>query len=65
MPLPAPEEIEAYKAIEETLPDRIVSMAVGIENAQKKWSKAIQNWNLALSQLAIHYEGRLDSYLDL
>ena len=26
-PLPAPEELEAYKAIEETLPDRIVSMA--------------------------------------
>ena len=38
---------------------------MGIENAQKKWSKAIQNWNLALSQLAIHYEGRLDSYLEL
>jgi transposase-like protein len=38
---------------------------MGIENAQKKWCKAIQNWNLALSQLAIHYEGRLDSYLDL
>jgi transposase-like protein len=38
---------------------------MGIENAQKKWSKPIQNWNLALSQLAIHYEGRLDSYLEL
>ena len=38
---------------------------MGIQNAQKKWSKPIQNWNLALSQLAIHYEDRLDSYLDL
>jgi transposase-like protein len=38
---------------------------MGIQNAQKKWSKPIHNWNLALSQLAIHYEGRLDSYLEL
>ena len=26
-PLPTPEELKAYKAIEKTLPDRIVSMA--------------------------------------
>jgi len=38
---------------------------MGIQNAQKKWSKAISNRNLALSQLAIHYKGRLDSYLEL
>jgi transposase-like protein len=38
---------------------------MGIQNAQKKWSKAIRNWNLALSRLAICYEGRLDSYLEL
>jgi transposase-like protein len=38
---------------------------MAIQNAQKKWSKAISNQNLALSQLAIHYEGRLDSYPDL
>ena len=38
---------------------------MGIQNAQKKWSKPIANWNLALSQLAIHYEGRLDDYLGL
>ena len=25
----------------------------------------IQNWNLALSQLAIFFEGRLDTVLDL
>jgi transposase-like protein len=38
---------------------------MGIRNAQKKWTKPIANWNLALSQLAIHYEGRLDDYLGL
>ena len=38
---------------------------MGIQNAQKKWTKPIANWNLALSQLAIHYEGRLDGYLEL
>jgi transposase-like protein len=38
---------------------------VGIQNAQKKWSKPIQNWSLTLSQLAIFFEGRLDDALDL
>jgi transposase-like protein len=38
---------------------------MGIQNAQKKWTKPIANWNLALSQLAIHYEGRLENYLEL
>jgi len=38
---------------------------MGIQNAQKKWTKPIANWNLALSQLAIRYEGRLDDYLGL
>jgi putative transposase len=37
----------------------------GILNASKKWNMPIQNWNLALSQLAIHFEGRLDGVLDL
>lgn len=37
----------------------------GILNASKKWTKPIPNWNLALSQLAIHFEGRLDHVLDL
>lgn len=37
----------------------------GIQKATKKWSSPIQNWNLALSQMAIHFEGRLDEYLEL
>ena len=38
---------------------------LGIQNASKKWTMPIQNWNLALSQLAIFFEGRLDDALDL
>jgi transposase-like protein len=37
----------------------------GILNATKKWSMPIQNWSLALSQLAIYFEGRLDDVLDI
>ena len=38
---------------------------MGIQNAQKKWSMPIQNWSLTLSQLAIFFEGRLDSELKI
>jgi transposase-like protein len=37
----------------------------GILNATKKWSMPIHNWSLALSQLAIYFEGRLDRVLDI
>ncbi len=37
----------------------------GILNATRKWSMPIQNWTLALSQLAIYFEGRLDHVLDI
>jgi len=37
----------------------------GIVNASKKWTMPIQNWNMTLSQLAIHFDGRLDGYLDI
>ncbi|WP_133408503.1 IS256 family transposase [Parashewanella tropica] len=37
----------------------------GILNASKKWTMPVQNWNLALSQFAIHFEGRLDNVLDI
>jgi putative transposase len=37
----------------------------GILNATEKWTMPIQNWNLCLSQLAIYFEGRLDSVLDI
>ena len=38
---------------------------LGIQNASKKWTMPIQNWNLTLSQLAIFFEGRLDGALKL
>ena len=37
----------------------------GILTASRKWTMPVQNWNLALSQLAIHFEGRLDKVLDI
>ena len=37
----------------------------GVLNASEKWTHSVQNWNLTLSQMAIHFEGRLESYLDL
>ena len=38
---------------------------IGIRNAEKKWTMPIRNWSLTISQLAIHFEGRLDKALDL
>jgi len=35
----------------------------GILNSSRKWTMPVQNWNLALSQVAIHFEGRLDKVL--
>lgn len=37
----------------------------GIVNATEKWTHPVQNWNLTLSQLAIHFEGRLDQHLEI
>jgi transposase-like protein len=37
----------------------------GIQNASKKWTMPIQNWNLTLSQLSIYFDGRLDDVLDI
>ncbi|KZN47114.1 hypothetical protein N482_10600 [Pseudoalteromonas luteoviolacea NCIMB 1942] len=37
----------------------------GILNTANKWIMPIYNWNLTLSQLAIHFESRLDSVLDI
>jgi putative transposase len=37
----------------------------GILKASEKWTHPVQNWNLTLSQLAIHFEGRLDQHLDI
>ena len=38
---------------------------LGLLNAQEKWTMPIQNWNLALSQLSIYFEGRLDNVITL
>jgi putative transposase len=37
----------------------------GILKASERWTHPVQNWNLTLSQLSIHFEGRLDEYIDL
>lgn len=37
----------------------------GILKATERWTHPIQNWNLTLSQLAIHFEGRLDDHITL
>ncbi len=37
----------------------------GIQNASKKWTMPLQNWNLTLSQLSIYFDGRLDDVLEI
>lgn len=37
----------------------------GMLKASERWTHPVQNWNLTLSQLAIHFEGRLDEQLAL
>ncbi|MFL0798794.1 MAG: IS256 family transposase [Cellvibrionaceae bacterium] len=37
----------------------------GILKASERWTHPVQNWNLTLSQLAIHFEGRLDGHIAL
>lgn len=37
----------------------------GILNASEKWIHPVQNWNLTLSQLVIHFEDLIEPYLDL
>jgi transposase-like protein len=38
---------------------------MGINNASRKWTMPIHNWNLTVSQLSIFFEGRLDQVIDL
>jgi hypothetical protein len=38
---------------------------LGIQNASKKWTMPIHDWNLTLSRLAIFFESRFDGALDL
>ena len=37
----------------------------GILKASERWTHPVQNWNLTLSQLAIHFEGRLEQHIIL
>lgn len=37
----------------------------GILKASERWTHPVQNWNLTLSQLAIHFGGRLDDHIAL
>ncbi|MBZ0070666.1 MAG: IS256 family transposase [Gammaproteobacteria bacterium] len=37
----------------------------GILKASERWTHPIQNWNLTLSQLTIHFPGRLGAYISL
>jgi len=37
----------------------------GILKASERWTHPIQNWNLTLSQLTIHFPGRLDGHISL
>jgi transposase-like protein len=37
----------------------------GILKASERWTHPVQNWNLTLSQMAIHFPERLDEYISL
>ena len=37
----------------------------GILKASERWTRPVQNWNLTLSQLAIHFDGRLGKHIAL
>ena len=37
----------------------------GMLKASERWSHPVHNWNLTLSQLSIHFDGRLDDHIDL
>ena len=37
----------------------------GILKASERWTHPVQNWNLTLSQLAIHFPGRLEEHISL
>ena len=37
----------------------------GILNAQKKWTMPVHDWGKTICQLAIHFDGRVDDYIDL
>ena len=38
---------------------------MGIQNASKKWTMPVRNWNLTIPQLSIFFKGLLDAALEL
>lgn len=38
---------------------------MAVQNAEKKWTKQVNNWPACLAQLAIFFEERLEGYLDI
>ncbi len=40
-------------------------LCAGILKASERWTRPVQNWNLTLSQLAIHFEGRVEKHIAL
>jgi transposase-like protein len=36
-----------------------------ILKASERWTHPVQNWNLTLSQMAIHFPGRLEHHISL
>lgn len=43
----------------------VILLYAGILKASERWTHPVQNLNLTLSQLAIHFEGGLDKHLAL
>jgi putative transposase len=39
--------------------DALKLLYLGLQNAAKKWTMPIQNWSLAMNQMAIIFEGRM------
>ena len=36
-----------------------------LSKASERWTYPVQNWNLTLSQMTIHFPQRLDEYISL
>ena len=53
-------DAEVQECVIHQIRNLIKLLYAGILNTSRKWTMPIHNWNLTLSQLAIHFEGRLD-----
>jgi transposase-like protein len=60
--------IEAVRSVQQDLItsyQRDFGKYAGMLNASERWTHPVQNWNLTLSQLLIHFAGRLDAHIGL